>query len=146
MITATLSSDALAGEQLVVKGTLKNTGTEQTTYVLSVTGYSAWANLNRIEPISLTLNAGESKDFNVYLDVKEDATGEQFFTITSAFDATTKEQQVSVVIQGKQPFSLTGSAIAEHFRTNWFIWVIVLINIILIIAIIAVARRIASSR
>ena len=145
-IDAELDSDAaIAGEQLVILGTIKNTGTEQTSYVLSVSGYDSWASLDKIDSRIITLDAGKSQDFNVYFNVNDDASGEKTFTIIADFGDTSEEQDVSVFVE-KQGVSLTGAAIAEHLRNNWFIWVIVVINVILIIAIIVVARRIVSSR
>ena len=144
-ITAQLDSDAIAGEQLVVRGTLKNTGEQDTTYSLSVTGYNSWAGLDKIDSQTITLEAGESKDFKIYLNVDDDATGEQFFTIKASYDGETTEQEVSVMFEEKTS-GITGAAISENLKKNWFIWVIVIINVVLIIAIIAVARRIATAR
>lgn len=145
-ITAELDSDAIAGEQLVIKGTIENTGKEKTSYTLSTKGFSSWAKLDTIEPKTLTLDARDSSDFLIYFNVNEDAEGEQFFTIRADFEKETIEQEVSVIIEGKEPTAVTGAAISTHLRENWFIWVIIVINIILIIAIILVARRIVTSR
>lgn len=145
-ITASLESAAVAGEKLAIKGTIKNTGTKETTYSLSVLGYSSWAELDSLDLKTVTLKAGESKDFRIYLNVKEDATGEQFFTINAAHDSGTTEQEVSVMIESAAGAGITGAAITENLKQNWFIWVIVMINVILIIAIIAVARRIATTK
>jgi len=145
LITAELDSDAVAGQQLVIKGTLKNTGEEETTYSLRLSGQSSWAELDRIDPSSMTLEGGDSEEFLIYLNVDEDTSGEQFFTIKADHDSETTEQEVSVVIEGEAG-ALTGAAIGEHIRQNWFIWIIIIINIILIIAIILVARRIVTAR
>lgn len=146
-ITAELDSDAVAGEQLVIKGTLENTGGEETIYSLTATGYSSWADFDRTEPTTLTLKSGESKSFFMYFNVDEDSEGEQFFTIKANYDGDSTEQEVSVMIESSGTTgAVTGSAISEHLRENWFIWVIVIINIILIIAIILVARRIVATK
>ncbi len=144
-ITAELDSDALAGGELKIKGTLSNTGEEETTYTLSVADYEEWAELGKITPSTFTLEAGESKDFSLTLNVNEGAEGEQSLTIEASYDGETTEQEVSVVLEGKTS-GITGAAIATHFRENWFIWVIIVINIVLIIAIIVVARRIVTAR
>jgi len=145
-ITAELGSDAVAGKQLVIEGTLKNIGTQTTIYTLAVSGITSWATLNEISPSTLTLEAGKSADFTIYLNVDDDVEGEQSLSIKATHDTKTTEQDVIVEIQGKTSGFLTGSAIGEHLRNNWFIWVIVLINVILIIAIIVVARRIVAAR
>jgi len=144
-IDAELGSESVvAGEELVILGTLENTGEQETTYVLSVEGYDSWAELDDIEPRTITLEAGEQEDFEVTFMVKEDTEGENFFTIVAEFEDQEEEQEVSVVVEAVS--DVTGEAIAEHLRKNWFIWVIVVINVILIIAIIIVARRIVAAR
>ncbi len=145
-ITAELDSDVVAGEELVIKGTLENTGGEETTYVLSVSDYNSWADFKRIEPRTITLAEGDSKDFYIYLNIDEDAIDEQFFTITADYDDEKTEQEVSVVVEGGKQAGITGAAVSGNLRENWFIWVIVVINVILIIAIILVARRIVSTK
>ncbi len=148
-ITAELESEAVAGQQLLIKGTLKNTGVEETGYTLSIVGYKSWATLDNISPSSITLKAGESKDFDITLTVNKDAVDEQFFTIKASYNGKITEQEVSVTLEGEEAQGvsvITGATITENLKKNWFIWVIVVINIILIIAIIAVARRIVKSR
>jgi uncharacterized membrane protein len=146
LITAELESDAVAGEPLVIKGTIKNTGEEETTYTLRIAEHSSWSDFDKIDPSTVTLDVDESADFDVQLNVDEDAEGEQFFVIKAGYNGETTEQEVSVLIEGTEGVSVTGSAVSGHLRENWFIWLIVVINIILIIAIIAVARRIVTTR
>jgi len=144
LITAELDSDPVAGEQLVIKGTIENTGEERTTYSLSVSQHSSWSELDKIEPSRVTLDVDETEDFFIYLDVDQDAIDEQFFTIEARYNGESTEQEVSVILAGTS--AITGSVIGGHLKENWFIWVIIVINIILIIAIIAVARRIVTAR
>ena len=149
VITASLESEAVEGEVLKIKGTIKNTGDKATTFVVSVLDYNSWASLDKIEPRLINLAAGSSQDFLVYLNVSEDTEGEQFFKIRTDFgEGQSEEQEVSVAIEKGTATTtpITGSAIENSLRENWFIWVIVIINIVLIIAIILVARRIITSK
>jgi hypothetical protein len=147
LITASLQSEASEGKQLVIKGTVKNTGTGQTAYTLYVSGQDSWATLDKIDPSVVTLNAGESKDFLIYLNVKDDTAGEQLLNIKADYGTGVKQQDVTVSVQSSGANAgITGQTIADSLRTNWFIWVIVIINVILIIAIIVVARRIVTSK
>jgi len=146
IITAVLDSEAIEGQELVIKGTLENTGNERNTYLLSVLDYNSWASLDKIEPKTITLDEGDSEDFFIYLKVNEDSAGEQFLTIRTDFGEQNEEQEVSVLIEKVGTTPVTGSVIADNLRENWFIWLIVVINIILIIAIILVARRIVTSK
>ena len=80
-INLELASDAIESEQLIIKGTITNTGDESATYVLTIAEYDSWASLVDIEPSTLILDAGASEDFYIYFDVNEDAAGEQIFAI-----------------------------------------------------------------
>lgn len=143
-ITASLESEEVkAGEEVVIKATVKNTGEEKTVYSIGVDGYEFFSTVESVTPATLTLDAGESGQVSITLKLNEDASGEQIFNIRALFDAEEVKQQVSLVVEGKT--SITGGAIGSSLRENWFIWVIVLINIILIIAIITVAARMSKA-
>lgn len=144
-ITAELSDEtptATVGKQVNVESTIKNTGTAQTTYTIDVSGISDWATLREIDPKSITLNAGESKKVVVYLDVNSDAaTGDKEFSIrVSSQSGGVAEQKVMLSVEK----GISGAKIIEHLKSNWIIYLIVLVNLILIIAIILVIRRIVS--
>ena len=140
LITAELDSttpEAIPGKQVIVKATVKNTGTSTLTSILSISGNSAWSSLKSIDPQTLTLNAGESKTVNILLNIDADAEGEKEFTITSTSGDKITEQKVALSLTKS---NATSSIIANHLKANWFIYVIVLVNIILIITIIAVVK------
>lgn len=135
--------NAVIGSQLIVEATIKNTGSVAATYTIDVAGNSQWSNVATIDPKTVTLNAGESKKVSVYLDLDNSATtGEKVFTIKASSGTVSTEQQVKVILEK----GITSSAIINHFKTNWVIYTIVLINLILIIAIILVVKSIVSSK
>ena len=147
VITAALDAQtpqAIAGKQVVIKANLKNTGTSSATYVVSVEGNSAWSSLGAIDPQTVTLNSGESKDISVILNINSDVSGDKEFTISANNNGQVSQQRVvlSVVAQSQQQLG----PFAENLRENWFIYVIILVNLILIIAIILVVRRMLSPR
>jgi len=138
-ITAELDSEtpeAIAGKQVIIKSTIKNTADVETTYLISIFGNSAWSNQKSIEPQSITLKSGESKDVNILLDIDADAQGDKEFTIKVDYNEQTTEQKVALSIEK----SAGQDAVITHLKNNWFIYLIALINIILIIAIIAVVK------
>lgn len=137
-ISAELLSGVVAGKQLGIKVTLKNTGENQTTYNVGVSGIDEWATLDKIDPQSITLDKGESKDVLVYLNIKPEASGEKEFTLRSVYSGKQTEQKVALTIEGS---NANISKISQAFKDNWFIWLIVLVNIVLIILIIIAARR-----
>jgi len=148
-ISAELDSEtpeAIAGKQVMVKSTLKNTGTTSSAYTISVYGNSAWSSLVSIQPETISLNAGESREVSIILNIDSAAQGDQEFTIkaTPTGSSTgTVEQRVALTIS--QSSAQFGS-IADHLKKNWFIYMIVLVNVVLIIAIILVIKRMVSPR
>jgi len=145
-ITAELdpeTPDAIAGEQVIIKTTIRNTGNETITYIISVSGNSAWSSLNAIDSKEITLEAGESEDVDIILDLDDDAQGDKEFTIRTTYGDETAEQKIALFVENPTAAGITGATVGEHIRTNWFIYIIALINIILIIAIIAVIKSMA---
>jgi len=149
-ITADLdpeTPEAVAGENVVIKANLLNTGSATTTYSVSVFGNSAWSNVVSVNPQIITLEPGQSRTVDITLSVDDEASGNQEFTIKTTYGTNkSKEQRVelSIVDNGTSTGNL--DSVTEHFRKNWFIYVIIIVNLILIIAIIAVIRRITRPR
>ncbi|MDP2672307.1 MAG: putative S-layer protein, partial [Nanoarchaeota archaeon] len=101
-VSASLESGGKAGEALVVKATIKNTGTEETVYTFAVSGYSTWASNAKVNN-TLTLAAGASGDIWVTLDVDKKTSGDQTFNIEASSEGKLlKTQPVQVGIEGKQ--------------------------------------------
>ncbi len=135
--------NAIVGSQLIVEATVKNTGTTSAAYTLDVSGNSQWSTVETIDPKTFTLNAGESKKVSIYLSVDDNAAvGEKEFLIKASSGSSSSEQTVKVILEK----GITSSVIINHFKTNWVIYTIVLINLILIIAIILVVKSIVSSK
>lgn len=140
-ISAELTSDALAGEQMTVKATIVNTGDAAATYTLSAEGYEDWATLSKIEPQVLTIQKGSSSTALIYLNIDKSTSGDKEFRIVATSDGATQSQRVLIQNIAGGSSNITGAAISASFRNNWFIWLIVLINIVLIVLIIIAARR-----
>jgi hypothetical protein len=140
-LSAVLQSGGQAGEELVIKATVANSGTSSSDYLLNVQGYSEWADSYSLSESSLTLGAGQSKEVLITLNVNKDAEGEKLFNIeVLSEDKLIATQPVSVSIEGKKGLGITGFAINSD---NWHIWGIGLLNLILVIVIIIIAVRIA---
>ncbi|MBX4196846.1 putative S-layer protein [Candidatus Pacearchaeota archaeon] len=137
VISASLESDAKAGQPMTVKVTLTNRGTSSQTEIVNVKGYDAWASLDSISDRVVTLSAGESKDITLKFTVDNAASGDKTFTIDAQSGASTQSKDVVVSIAGAQGFSL-GS-----LSGNPLIWVIGIINVVLIVLIIVVAVRLS---
>jgi uncharacterized membrane protein len=145
-ITADLdpeTPDAIAGKQVIVTATLRNTGDVKATYTISVSGNSAWSNLNSIEPQVITLEKGESKDSNIILNIDDNAEGDKEFIIKASYGDKSTEQRVALTVTKEE---LQSDAILTHLKDNWFIYAIVLVNVILLVAIVLVVRRMLSRK
>jgi hypothetical protein len=139
VVSAVLESGGRAGEPLVVRATLTNTGVSTATFMLNAAGYSEWAETADVDPARYTLDKTESGEILFTFDVMKDVEGDQLFTIE-----VVSENQLVV----EQPVSITieragARGISDIFGENWYLWLIGLLNVILVIIIIIVAVRVA---
>ncbi len=141
-VDAILESGGQAGQELVVKVTVTNTGDELIGYELGAESYEDWATLTEISPRSLVLDAGDSKESLFTFEVNKNVEGEKVFNIkiTSGGDLITIKPASVLIEKRGGGFGITGAAISED---NWYLWGIGLLNIILVIIIIIVAVRVA---
>jgi hypothetical protein len=141
LITATLETDAIAGQEMTIKATVTNQGTSDASYTFLASGYDDFATLQTIDPPSATIAAGQSKNVLITLKAKDTASGDYTFSIQAVSGGKIKDQPMSVTVVGKQ--NLLSGQFLESIKSNWIIWVIVLVNIVLIILIIIIAVRIS---
>ncbi|MEK6855450.1 MAG: putative S-layer protein [Nanoarchaeota archaeon] len=143
-INAVLDSDAKAGSEIVVRGSVTNVGSERASFIISALDYDSWASLDSISERILQLNPGESKDVRFTFNANEDAEGENSFVIEVRAGDKIETREVSVDIEGGIPTSggVTGLA-GLDLGDNGLIWVIGIVNVILIILIIVVAVKVS---
>mgnify|MGYP001570108248 CR=1 FL=1 len=150
VITADLNPETpevVAGKKVIIDTKLSNTGDIPTTYIVSVSGNSEWSILSSIEPQSVNLNPGESKDVSIAINVDEDASGDKELTIRAVYNEQISEQKVILTInETKSESNVSVGPFFDHIKNNWFIYLIVIVNVILIIAIILVIRSMVSPR
>jgi hypothetical protein len=142
VVSASLLSGGKAGENLVIKSTIFNSGTKSTTYTINAAGYSGWASSAQLSESTFTLNSGESKDITITLNVRDDASGDQSFNIeVVSGNQLVTTQPVSVSVESSGFFNgITGGSISG----SGLIWGIGILNVILIVVIIIIAIRFAS--
>jgi len=138
LINAVLESDAKAGEELIIKGSITNLMNEEATFVVSALGYESWSSLKDISDRIITIDAGQSKDIIFKFDVDSDVEGEETFTIEARTGDEVETREVAVNIEG-----ISGRIPQFGLGDNTLIWVIGIINVVLIILIIIVAIRIS---
>lgn len=126
-------SEAFNGREFVVKIIVTNTGNVATTYTVSASDYEAWATLLRIEPSSLNLEGGESRDVYIYLTPSENSSGANTFKVKVSFGSITKEQTITINVRRQTtPASFFDQLVFELKRN----WQYILIDIILVAAVI----------
>jgi len=143
LVSANLESGGKAGENLIVKSTIVNSGTSSATYTINAATYAEWANSVSIDQSTFTLDAGNSKEVLLTFDVKEDAEGEKQFNIeVISGNKIVATQSVPVEIQKTSSgfAGITGNVFED---SNKYLWGIGILNVVLIIFIIIVAVRVA---
>jgi uncharacterized membrane protein len=130
---------ARAGKTVVIVTTLENTGASLAEYAVSVTGTSAWATAS-INPQTARVLPGSSEQVEIALEIDSDATlGEKEFTITVDYAEGSESQTVAIDVE-------KGFSLSQHFKDNWFIYTVIIIDIILIVAIVVAIGRIVSKK
>jgi hypothetical protein len=146
-ITAELDQttpEAIAGSEVMVDATIRNNDNKDATYTLSVSGNTAWSNLVSINPQTVTVPAGQSRDVSIALNIDSGIEGDNQLTINAAYgNNQVKSQNVALTVTKSSSGS---NAIGQNLANNWFIYVIILINVVLIIAIIAVIVKMTRPR
>ena len=135
-VSASLDSDAIAGEELMVKVLITNLQNTEEPFIISANDFESWAELDSISERIVNIGAGDTEEITIKLMVNKDASDEESFSveIRSGDNIETKEVSVSLDKAGVKSFD---------FGDNSLIWIIGAINLILIILIIVVAIRVA---
>jgi len=136
-----IESGGKAGQELVAKVTITNTG-ELATYDLNVAGYADWASSAELDQDLIILAAGQSKDVLIIFDVLKNVEGEKSFDIEvlSEDNLVVKKPVLVSITKGFGFPGITGGAISEG---SWYLWGIGALNVILVIIIILVAIKVA---
>jgi hypothetical protein len=134
-VGASLESEAKIGEELVVKATVKNNGANGN-FVISASGYEAWADLVSVTPQTAELAKGETAEVMITLVPK--TSGLQSFSVNTIAGGETYSQSVSVNIPAKNGnlFGDTNPMVVYLIGG-----IIVLIVIILLVLIFRLASR-----
>jgi len=142
-VNASLESGGKAGEELVVKSMVTNTGDKKADYLVNAAGYNSWASSVKVNPTAFTLKKGESKEVLITLNVKKDVSGEKRFDLeVLSGNELVKTQPVSISIE-KTGFFTGGVIGAFGFgEGKAYLWLLGLLNAILVIIIIFVAVRV----
>jgi hypothetical protein len=134
LILSAVSEQGYVNEQLAVTISLFNSGNAAETYTLSASNYDSWASLNKIEPLSITLDKGQAGSALVYLTPKN-VTGAQTFKVKAMYGSKIVEKEVSVTVKEKASIVGFWQRVSNRL-SNYSGLDLTTVNIILIIAII----------
>ncbi|MDO8516502.1 MAG: putative S-layer protein [Nanoarchaeota archaeon] len=134
-LTPKLNSEARAGENLVIQVDVKNIGKTSIDYTITPASYDSWAELVSVEPATLKLDSGSTKQ--VIVTLKPTSAGAHTFNINAVYNGQTTEQPVSVnVAEKKGLLSLIGLNNLGSNNTMYLVAGIFALLIILIISLI----------
>ncbi|PIN90197.1 hypothetical protein COU61_02825 [Candidatus Pacearchaeota archaeon CG10_big_fil_rev_8_21_14_0_10_35_13] len=138
LVTPTLDSSANAGTPMNVKVRLVNNGISSETVSVIPYNFESWAVLGDVQPSSVSLNAGESRDVIITMTPNTGASGQQYFTLRTIQGDVFKDQQVSVFVSGS-----SAGGVLDYLKAHWVVSLVILLNIILVVAIIIAVIRVA---
>lgn len=146
LVSATLESEAIAGKELIVKAIIKNTGSKNSTFNLGLSDYTEWASLVSIDKEILTLDAGDSEEVLITLNINKDISGDKNFNIVLTEGDKVLTQPVAVSIEKPSLFPNITGLISGFSGDNWYLWGIGALNVLLVLVIIIVAMKVAKKK
>jgi hypothetical protein len=133
-ISASLESITEIGKELTVKALVTNNG-EENDFIISVSGFEAWASLVSATPQTASIKKGEFQE--VMIKMTPTSSGLQSFKIETVIDGEVSSQSVSVNIEG-EPTIIKGISDMTFYL---IVGIVVLLIIIFFVLLIKIARR-----
>jgi hypothetical protein len=146
ILSATLGSESVAGEELTIKANVKNNGLGDTTYLIQVpaSSYESWATLKSVSDTTINLKSGESKEVTIVLLPNKKSAGDHDFVVKAIYGDLETDYTIKLTVE--KPKSIFAGFTSFSFGglgDNWFIWIVAALNIILVVLIVVIAIRIA---
>jgi len=146
-IAANLQSEEVkAGQELVVKATITNTGSIKKTFAIELADYNSWATFVSLDKTTVELASKASTDVLVTLKVNEDATGKNTFNVYVKDGSKILSQPVTVTLAEKPTILAKIKELVQSSGDNWYLWGIGALNVILVLVIIFVAIRVVKGK
>jgi len=137
LVSAALDEGGKAGQDLVVRATITNTGDKATTYLVNAYGYAEWASSAAVAPSTVILEAGQSADVLITLKVDRDVSGERLFNIEVLSEG-------ELVVSQPLSVNVEKALVGDLFGDNGLVTALIIgIAIVLIVIIIVLAIRVA---
>jgi len=146
-VTADLKSEEVkAGQELIVKATIVNTGSVKKTFNFELSGYNEWATLVSMDKTSLELASQTAGDITITLKVNADASGEQTFNILAKDGTKALSQPVTVALESKPSLISAITGLVSGGKSNAYLWGIGALNVVLVLVIIFVAIKVVKKK
>jgi len=143
-ISASLASEAVAGQPVTIKALIKNTDAVSKVYSINAAAYTAWASNAQIDKTTFTLGAGESTEIAFTFDVLKGVSGSQLFNIEITSNGKLEITQPVQVEIAKEPTfwdKITSKATLGEEGGDVYLWALGALNVVLIVLIIIVAVK-----
>jgi len=144
-VAANLQSEAKAGQELIVKATVANTGSVQKTFGIELTGYEDWATLVSVDKTTLDLKSKATGDVLVTLKVNKDVSGEKSFNLLVKDGVKILSQPVTATFE-KSSILSTLTGLVTGAGDNLYLWGIGALNLVLVLVIIFVAIKVVKKK
>ncbi len=134
--TELLNTPYSEGEQFTIKLNLFNTGNKKATYMITASGYDAWARLDKIDPVTIALEPSETASAYLYLTTLN-VSGSKSLRVRVAYGDKRVDKDIYVEVKER----VTTNKAYQGFVTrlsNLSGLDLVTVNIILVIAIILI--------
>lgn len=144
-VSADLTSEAKAGQEMIVKVTIANTGAQKALLNIGISANADWSSLTNIDKTVLNLEAGQSAEVLIKLKINKDASGEKAFDLVITEGNKILSQPVTVTIEKASIFpGITGLFTGDN--SNFYLWGIGALNVLLVLIIIIVAIRVVRKK
>jgi hypothetical protein len=135
---------AAIGQDSIIKVTLTNTGNARMRYTISVSDYTSWGSLVKVEPTSLDVDAGQSADVFVTFKPSEQASSINTFKVKATYDTGSKTQDGTLSLQSNESTTQAASffdQVSFEFKRNPGLFVVNIVLVIVVVILIVIAVR-----
>ncbi|MBS3090442.1 putative S-layer protein [Candidatus Pacearchaeota archaeon] len=137
VVNAEVLNTAVVKEQLGIKLTIFNTGTSTATYNVAASGYETWATLDKVEPATVTVEAGRSESSYVYLTPLENTAGAHTITLKAMWGSRSLTKTITIPVTEKMTPQSAYQKISQRL-SNLSGFDLATVNIVLVVAIVLV--------
>lgn len=99
-LTTEILDTPYVGQQFAIKLNLFNTGDKKGSYTITASGYDVWARVDKIEPVTLTIEPSETASAYIYL-TPLNVSGDKNLKVKVMYSGKTVEKDINVRVNEK---------------------------------------------